>query len=65
MILILGGTTEGRTAVQTLEKAGKEYTSSRTGKIQTPKMKIVATPKKAVFGRRIIIPSQSHMPDNE
>jgi len=48
-----------------LEKAGKEYTSSRTGKIQTPKMKIVATPKKAVFGRRIIIPSQSHMPDNE
>lgn len=48
-----------------LEKAGKEYTSSRTGRIQTPKMKIVTTPKKAVFGRRIIIPSQSHIPDNE
>lgn len=48
-----------------LEKAGKEYTSSRAGRIETPKMKIVDTPKKAVFGRRIIIPSQSHMPDNE
>lgn len=48
-----------------LEKAGKEYTSSRAGRIETPKMKIVDTPKKAVFGRRIIIPSQSHMPDNK
>ena len=48
-----------------LEKAGKEYTSSRAGRIQTPNMKIAATPKKAVFGRRIIIPSQSHIPDNE
>lgn len=48
-----------------LEKAGKEYTSSRAGRIETPKMKTADTPKKAVFGRRIIIPSQSHMPDNE
>lgn len=48
-----------------LEKAGKEYPASRAGRIETPKMNIVDTPKKAVFGRRIIIPSQSHMPDNE
>lgn len=48
-----------------LEKAGKEYPASRAGRIETPKMNIVDTPKKAVFGRRIIIPSQSHMLDNE
>ena len=40
-----------------LEKAGKEYPTSRAGRIETPKMNIVDTPKKAVFGRRIIIPS--------
>lgn len=40
-----------------LEKAGKEYPASRAGRIETPKMNIVDTPKKAVFGRRIIIPS--------
>ncbi len=34
MILILGGTTEGRTAVQTLEKAGKEYFYSTKGNMQ-------------------------------
>ena len=42
-----------------LEKAGKEYPASRAGRIETPKMNIVDTPKKAVFGRRIIIPSLS------
>lgn len=48
-----------------LEKAGKEYPASRAGRIETPKMNIVDTPKKAVFGRRIIIPSLSHMRDSE
>lgn len=42
-----------------LEKAGKEYPASRAGRIETPKMNIVDTPKKTVFGRRIIIPSLS------
>lgn len=39
-----------------LERAGKTYASSRAGTANTPKMNIVASPKKPVFGRRIIVP---------
>lgn len=39
-----------------LERAGKTYASSRAGTANTPKMNIVASPKKPVFSRRIIVP---------
>ncbi|WP_289075291.1 S41 family peptidase, partial [uncultured Bacteroides sp.] len=42
-----------------LEKAGKVYPASRTQETYTPDLKAIDTPKKANFGRRIIIPSQS------
>lgn len=48
-----------------LEKAGKIYPASRTQETYTPDLKAIDTPKKANFGRRIIIPSQSRMPGIE
>lgn len=45
-----------------LQKAGKVYPESRSQEAYTPNMKTIETPKKANFGRRIIIPSQSRMP---
>ena len=48
-----------------LEKAGKVYPASRTQETHTADLKAIETPKKANFGRRIIIPSQSRMPDIE
>lgn len=48
-----------------LEKAGKVYPASRTQETYTPDLKAIDTPKKANFGRRIIIPSQSRMPGIE
>lgn len=48
-----------------LEKAGKVYPASRTQETYTPDLKAIETPKKANFGRRIIIPSQSRMPGIE
>ena len=48
-----------------LEKAGKIYPASRTQETHTPDLKAIDTPKKANFGRRIIIPSQSRMPGIE
>lgn len=48
-----------------LEKAGKVYPASRSQETYTPDLKTIDTPKKANFGRRIIIPSQSRMPGIE
>lgn len=48
-----------------LEKAGKVYPASRTQETHTADLKAIETPKKANFGRRIIIPSQSRMPGIE
>lgn len=48
-----------------LEKAGKVYPASRSQETYTPDLKAIDTPKKANFGRRIIIPSQSRMPGIE
>lgn len=48
-----------------LEKAGKVYSASRSQETYTPDLKTIDTPKKANFGRRIIIPSQSRMPGIE
>lgn len=48
-----------------LEKAGKIYPASRSQETYTADLKAIETPKKANFGRRIIIPSQSHMPGIE
>lgn len=48
-----------------LEKAGKVYPASRTQETHTANLKAIETPKKANFGRRIIIPSQSRMPGIE
>ena len=48
-----------------LQRAGKVYTESRSQEAYTPNMKTIETPKKANFGRRIIIPSQSRMPGIE
>lgn len=48
-----------------LEKAGKVYTASRMQETHTADLKAIETPKKANFGRRIIIPSQSRMPGIE
>lgn len=48
-----------------LQKAGKVYPESRSEKTYMPNLKAIDTPKKAVFGRRIIIPSQSDMPGIE
>lgn len=45
-----------------LEKAGKIYPASRSQETYTADLKAIETPKKANFGRRIIIPSQSRMP---
>lgn len=48
-----------------LEKAGKIYPASRSQETYTADLKAIETPKKANFGRRIIIPSQSRMPGIE
>lgn len=48
-----------------LEKAGKVYPASRSQETYTPNLKAIETPKKANFGRRIIIPLQSRMPGIE
>ena len=48
-----------------LIKAGKVYSSSRTIKSNIPVFKKARTPQKTVFGKRIIIPSQSSMPGSE
>lgn len=48
-----------------LEKAGKIYPASRSQETYTPDLKTIETPKKANFGRRIIIPSHSRMPGIE
>lgn len=48
-----------------LQKAGKVYPESRSIGIYTPNLKTIDTPKKTVFGRRIIIPSLSDMPGIE
>lgn len=48
-----------------LEKAGKIYPASRSQETYTPDLKTIEAPKKANFGRRIIIPSQSRMPGIE
>lgn len=48
-----------------LQRAGKVYTESRTQETFTPNLKIIETPKKANFGKRIIMPSLSRMPGIE
>lgn len=50
-----------------LQRAGKVYPESRSSVTYSPFIdsKVIETPKKANFGRRIIIPSQSRMPGIE
>lgn len=48
-----------------LQRAGKVYPESRSEKTYMLDLKAIDTPKKAVFGKRIIIPSQSDMPGIE
>ena len=48
-----------------LQRAGKVYPESRTQETFTPNLKIIETPKKPNFGKRIIMPSLSRMPGIE